>query len=247
MPGEHRYQVTVEWTGNRGEGTAGYRSLRSRPRHPRRARGDHRRLVRPALPRQPVAMESRTAARGVRVAVPHAVLPAPRRDERRRRHVATSTIPTGVMTEDGAGGGAFTELTLHPVVTVADQAMVETAERLHADANRTCFIAQIPGDPRPARRDDPRGGDPVTAPRRAEPDGRVRRGRGLGLALPAGPADDVRAVAGLRRGRGGRPRGRRCVRRGRRRAPGRGSSATTRVELAVQTMRSDAPTDSTSN
>jgi organic hydroperoxide reductase OsmC/OhrA len=49
--------------------------------------------------------------------------------------------PTGVLTEDEDGGGKFTDITLHPIVTVADEAMLETAERLHHDANRTCFIA----------------------------------------------------------------------------------------------------------
>ena len=49
--------------------------------------------------------------------------------------------PTAVMTEDGAGGGRFTEITLHPVVTVNDAATVELAERLHDEANRSCFVA----------------------------------------------------------------------------------------------------------
>jgi organic hydroperoxide reductase OsmC/OhrA len=49
--------------------------------------------------------------------------------------------PTAVMTEDGQGGGKFTDITLHPVVTVTDEAMVEAAERLHSDANRSCFVA----------------------------------------------------------------------------------------------------------
>jgi organic hydroperoxide reductase OsmC/OhrA len=49
--------------------------------------------------------------------------------------------PTAVMTEDGAGGGRFTEIVLHPTVTVAGADQVATAERLHEDANRTCFIA----------------------------------------------------------------------------------------------------------
>jgi organic hydroperoxide reductase OsmC/OhrA len=45
------------------------------------------------------------------------------------------------MTEDGAGGGRFTDITLHPVITITDAAQVELAESLHAPAAKACFIA----------------------------------------------------------------------------------------------------------
>jgi organic hydroperoxide reductase OsmC/OhrA len=49
--------------------------------------------------------------------------------------------PSGVMTQDNAGGGKFSEITLHPLVTITDPDQVELAERLHHDASRDCFIA----------------------------------------------------------------------------------------------------------
>lgn len=49
--------------------------------------------------------------------------------------------PSGTMTETSNGGGHFTEVTLSPTVTVAEQAMVEKAIELHKMANQLCFIA----------------------------------------------------------------------------------------------------------
>lgn len=46
----------------------------------------------------------------------------------------------GVM-EETSGGGRFTEVTLHPVVTVQDASMIEKANALHDQAHEKCFIA----------------------------------------------------------------------------------------------------------
>lgn len=48
---------------------------------------------------------------------------------------------TGVMEETDNGGGHFTEVTLNPIVTVTEEAMVEAANELHKKANELCFIA----------------------------------------------------------------------------------------------------------
>jgi organic hydroperoxide reductase OsmC/OhrA len=48
---------------------------------------------------------------------------------------------TGVMEEDSQGSGIFTEVTLHPVVIIREEAMKEKANALHHDANKMCFIA----------------------------------------------------------------------------------------------------------
>ncbi|WP_394815532.1 OsmC family protein, partial [Clavibacter michiganensis] len=48
---------------------------------------------------------------------------------------------SGVMREDGAGGGSFVEVLLRPEVVVAEASMVEAAERAHTQANERCFIA----------------------------------------------------------------------------------------------------------
>ncbi|HVJ42325.1 MAG TPA: OsmC family protein [Dongiaceae bacterium] len=47
---------------------------------------------------------------------------------------------TGTMRQQG-NGGRFTEVTLHPIVTVAAGSDLALAEHLHEDAGRDCFIA----------------------------------------------------------------------------------------------------------
>lgn len=47
----------------------------------------------------------------------------------------------GIMEEKSDRSGHFTEVTLQPVVTVAESSMVETANELHKEANKLCFIA----------------------------------------------------------------------------------------------------------
>lgn len=141
MPGpHHRYALTVEWTGNTGVGTADYRSY-SRDhevRHEsagtlagsadRAFRGDPARwnpeqlLLAAASQCHLLSYLHHAAVNGVVV-------------------VAYVDEPVAVMTEDGDGGGRFTSIVLHPTVTVADASQVDCAERLHADANRSCFIA----------------------------------------------------------------------------------------------------------
>ena len=48
---------------------------------------------------------------------------------------------TGIMVETADTGGHFSEVTLHPVVTVTEESMTETANELHRRANQLCFIA----------------------------------------------------------------------------------------------------------
>lgn len=140
MPRQHRYTVTVEWTGNRGEGTASYRSYDRD--HDVRAenaptiagssdpsfRGNPSRwnpelmLVASAAQCHMLAYLHLAAVNGV---------------------VVTAYVdhPSAVLETDADGGGRFTEITLHPLVTVSDAAMIQRAESLHPEANRACFIA----------------------------------------------------------------------------------------------------------
>jgi organic hydroperoxide reductase OsmC/OhrA len=45
------------------------------------------------------------------------------------------------MEETAKGGGRFTEVILHPIVTVLQKDMIEKANELHKKANELCFIA----------------------------------------------------------------------------------------------------------
>jgi organic hydroperoxide reductase OsmC/OhrA len=138
---EHRYALTVQWTGNLGEGTSSYRGY-SR---------DHDVLI-PGLPvlkgssdptfhgdRERYNPEQLLLAAlaqchmlsYLHVAVKHGVVVTGYRDE-----------ASGLMRLNRDGSGQFESVTLHPRVTVADGSQVELASRLHHEANQVCFIAR---------------------------------------------------------------------------------------------------------
>jgi organic hydroperoxide reductase OsmC/OhrA len=136
----HRYDVTLAWTGNRGTGTSGYRDYGR----------DHE-----------IAADGRPTIDG-------SSDPTFRGDKARWNpelellaalsqchllsylHVCTTAgvvvtayedSPHGTMAETEDGGGHFTEVVLHPKVTVADAGMAAKAQELHKEASEKCFIA----------------------------------------------------------------------------------------------------------
>nr|WP_156609785.1 OsmC family protein [Auraticoccus cholistanensis] len=136
----HRYAVQVEWTGDRGTGTASYRGYGRD--HVVRAegvgellgsadptfRGDHDRWN----PEQLLlaALSQCHLLSFLHVCVRHDVVVTGYRDE------ATAT-----MRLNPDGSGEFVEAVLHPQVTVARGGPTDLDE-LHAEANRLCFIAR---------------------------------------------------------------------------------------------------------
>jgi organic hydroperoxide reductase OsmC/OhrA len=138
---EHHYALTVQWTGNLGDGTASYRGY-SR---------DHN-IVIPGLPvlkgsadptfhgdRERYNPEQLLLAAlaqchmlsFLHVAVKHGVVVTDYQDE-----------ATGRLQLNQDGSGQFESVTLNPRVTVADAAHVALAEQLHREANAVCFIAR---------------------------------------------------------------------------------------------------------
>ncbi|TQJ32559.1 OsmC family protein [Microbacterium sp. SLBN-146] len=140
MFGEHRYSVRTTWTGDRGTGTSGYRdydrsvtmdidgkpSLLASADKP--FRGDPSRwnpedlLVAALSECHLLSYLHACVTAGVVV-------------------VAYEDHATGVMRQDGKGGGAFHEVVLRPRVTVVDSSMTDAALAAHAQANAWCFIA----------------------------------------------------------------------------------------------------------
>jgi len=142
MPRSHRYTVTVEWTGNRGEGTAGYRAY---DRAHRISCGD-----KPVLEGSSDPAFRGDAARWNPEELLVASLSACHQLWYLHLAAEAGVVVTayvdaaeGEMAEAADGGGAFTRVTLRPRVTVAagDDA-ARLARQLHEEAHRLCFIAR---------------------------------------------------------------------------------------------------------
>lgn len=137
---EHRYTLTVTWTGNTGEGTSTYRGYKrthvvtangppellgsADPTfHGDRERWNPEQLLVASLAQCHMLSYLHVCVAGAVVVT---------------RYVDRAT---GSMRTEGDGSGRFTEVVLHPEVTVADDTMVEAATKAHRRAHDLCFIA----------------------------------------------------------------------------------------------------------
>jgi organic hydroperoxide reductase OsmC/OhrA len=136
----HRYETTVTWTGNEGAGTASYSGYRR----------DHV-IVAGAAP--PLPGSSDPGFRGdagrynpeqllvAALSACHMLWYLHLCSAAGVAVVAYEDSAEGVMGEDAAGSGRFTEVTLRPRVGLADERERVRAEELHEAAHRMCFIA----------------------------------------------------------------------------------------------------------
>lgn len=141
MGREHRYQVTITWTGNLGEGTSGYRSYsrdhevsgNGKPMLPGSSdpafRGDPKRwnpeelLVAALSQCHMLWFLNLCAANGIVV-------------------ISYTDDAQGTMAEGADGGGEFTAVTLRPRAVITDSGQANRALELHEEAHRLCFIAR---------------------------------------------------------------------------------------------------------
>jgi organic hydroperoxide reductase OsmC/OhrA len=135
----HQYATTLEWTGNRGNGTRDYKSYGRD--HTISATGKHNiegssdRVFRGDVDRwNPeemllAALSQCHLLSYLHVAASHGVVV-----------VSYTDAATGEMEQQSNGGGRFTTVTLRPNVVISggDEAL---AQSLHAEANAKCFIA----------------------------------------------------------------------------------------------------------
>jgi organic hydroperoxide reductase OsmC/OhrA len=136
---QHRYEIHVAWTGNLGQGTSRYTSyLRN---HQISAAG------RPVLPGSSDAAFRGDASRYNPEDLLVASLSACHMLSYLHLCAANKVIVVdyvddaiGVM-EETADGGAFTEATLRPVVTISAESDAGKALALHDEAHHNCFIA----------------------------------------------------------------------------------------------------------
>ena len=139
MAREHGYTATLEWTGNRGEGTSHYRgydrtwTIATPGKPPVPCSND------PLLGGDPTrhnpedlmlaALSACHMLWYLHLCADAGVVVTDYTDDAR-----------GTMAEDREGG-RFVEVTLAPRVTVAENRMVDTALALHETAHKRCFIA----------------------------------------------------------------------------------------------------------
>jgi organic hydroperoxide reductase OsmC/OhrA len=137
----HQYQVTVRWTGNRGQGTASYTAY-SR---------DHE--ITAAPEKSSILGSSDQAFRGDQARWnPEELFIAAVSACHKLWYLhlcsAAGVIITeyvdragGVMAESAGGAGQFTSVTLRPEIVLSRSADLEKARALHHDAHVKCFIA----------------------------------------------------------------------------------------------------------
>jgi organic hydroperoxide reductase OsmC/OhrA len=140
---EHRYEVTVEWTGNTGTGTAGYRTYDRR--HDIGAPGSSK----PTIPGS-----SDPSFRGDRQRWnPEELLVASLSACHQLWYlhlcadagvVVTAYVDRaeGTMIEDATGAGQFSRVLLRPLVTVVEGTDMARARALHDQAHAMCFVAR---------------------------------------------------------------------------------------------------------
>ena len=138
---EHHYKITITWTGNQGKGTASYTaydrnhtiSTNNKPVIPGSSdpafRGDVTRYNPEEL--LVASLSSCHMLWFLHLCSTEGVIVMEYLDD-----------ATGTMEETPDGGGHFTEVTLFPVITVANDEMIARADALHEKANELCFIAR---------------------------------------------------------------------------------------------------------
>lgn len=136
---QHRYHVEVEWTGNRGTGTDGYRNYGRE--HVIRVEG-----------KPDIAGSSDPVFRGDAAKHnPEDMLVAALSTCHMLAYLHVATLAGVVVTayaDEAEGtllidgnGGHFTEVVLRPTVTIKPASDPAKAEAAHEDAHHACFIA----------------------------------------------------------------------------------------------------------
>ena len=140
MNGQHQYNLTLKWTGNKGTGTSDYRAYER----------SHTICV---DGKTEISVSSDPAFRGDKTKYnPEEFLVAAISSCHMLSYLHLCAVAgvvvtdyvdhaTGIMVETPNGSGHFTEVTLNPIVTVTEISMIEKANELHKKANELCFIA----------------------------------------------------------------------------------------------------------
>lgn len=140
MGRQHHYQLTINWKGNKGTGTSGYRDYER----------DYSILSENKVE---ILASSDAAFRGDKTKYnPEDLLVASISACHMLSYLHLCAVngvvvveyadhASGTMEETADGGGHFNEITLNPTITVTEASMIEKANALHEAANKICFIA----------------------------------------------------------------------------------------------------------
>jgi organic hydroperoxide reductase OsmC/OhrA len=140
MHPNHNYKLTLKWTGNKGTGTSDYRAYDRN--HEILIEGKTT-LLGSADPSfhgdktvhnpEDLLLASLSACQMMsflHVCVKVGIVVTDYTDN-----------ATGIMVVNADGSGRFIEVTLNPIVTITDKALLAKANELHQEANKLCFIA----------------------------------------------------------------------------------------------------------
>jgi organic hydroperoxide reductase OsmC/OhrA len=137
----HHYQIQTIWTGNIGRGTADYKAYKR----------DHEIFVEGKS--APILGSSDAVFRGdaaryspeellvSTISTCHMLWLLHLCADAGITVTAYSDKACGMMAEEPNGSGRFTEVTLHPAMTITDATRIVEAEALHIKAHEMCFIA----------------------------------------------------------------------------------------------------------
>lgn len=136
----HHYNLKINWTGNKGSGTSGYRAYDRN--HTVQSEGK----TGIACSSDPSFLGDKTRYNPEELLVAslsscHMLWYLHLCSEAGVVVVDYTDNATGAMAETANGGGHFDEVILNPVVTVAESSMISKANELHKKANEFCFIA----------------------------------------------------------------------------------------------------------
>ena len=140
MEKAHRYTTTLNWTGNKGEGTAHYKAYDR----------DHVFTV-PGKPELPGSSDPSFRGNPARYN-PEELLVAALSSCHMLWYLHLCSVndivvvdyqdkAEGIMMEKADGSGCFQKVTLRPVVTITNAERLDRARELHHEAHRFCFLA----------------------------------------------------------------------------------------------------------
>lgn len=137
---EHLYQISLQWTGNNGQGTANYQA--------------YDRAYQIEVSGKPIIFGSSDVAfRGDKTKYnPEELFVASISSCHMLWYlhlcanagivvISYSDRSKGKMCETKEGGGRFTEVVLKPEITIKSEHNLEKARKLHQEAHKFCFIA----------------------------------------------------------------------------------------------------------